>query len=159
MAVALGRLTCRPALQVVDEIGYLPITSVAAICSSSSSTGYENEKGLTSNRGFAEQREIFGDPVVATVLLDRRLHHADRRIKLSVASHADLVPEHLRAKDLATPPPAPPAAECQKRSPKIAKKAHHRPNPTRPLPPSCVRGMSRARVCRNFAPLGACNSL
>lgn len=37
------------------------------------------EKGamiLTSNRGFAEWGKIFGDPVVATALLDRLLHHA-----------------------------------------------------------------------------------
>ena len=31
---------------------------------------------LTSNRGFAEWGDIFGDPVVATALLDRLLHHA-----------------------------------------------------------------------------------
>lgn len=31
---------------------------------------------MTSNRGFAEWAEIFGDAVVATALLDRLLHHA-----------------------------------------------------------------------------------
>jgi DNA replication protein DnaC len=31
---------------------------------------------LTSNRGFAEWGEVFGDPVVATALLDRLLHQA-----------------------------------------------------------------------------------
>jgi hypothetical protein len=31
---------------------------------------------LTSNRGFAEWGEVFGDPVVATAPLDRLLHHA-----------------------------------------------------------------------------------
>ena len=31
---------------------------------------------LTSNRGFAEWGEAFGDQVVATALLDRLLHHA-----------------------------------------------------------------------------------
>ena len=31
---------------------------------------------LTSNRGFAEWGEVFGDTVVATALLDRLLHHA-----------------------------------------------------------------------------------
>ncbi len=31
---------------------------------------------LTSNRGFAEWGQVFGDPVVATALLDRLLHHA-----------------------------------------------------------------------------------
>ena len=30
---------------------------------------------LTSNRGFAEWGEVFGDPVVATALLDRLPHH------------------------------------------------------------------------------------
>ena len=37
------------------------------------------EKGtmiLTSNRGFAEWGDIFGDPVVATALPGRLLHHA-----------------------------------------------------------------------------------
>jgi DNA replication protein DnaC len=31
---------------------------------------------LTSNRGFAEWGDVIGDPVVATALLDRLLHHA-----------------------------------------------------------------------------------
>jgi DNA replication protein DnaC len=31
---------------------------------------------LTSNRGFSEWGHVFGDPVVATALLDRLLHHA-----------------------------------------------------------------------------------
>jgi IstB-like ATP binding protein len=31
---------------------------------------------LTSNRGFSEWEHVFGDPVVATALLDRLLHHA-----------------------------------------------------------------------------------
>lgn len=31
---------------------------------------------LTSNRGFAEWGDIFGDPVVATAFLDRLLYHA-----------------------------------------------------------------------------------
>ena len=31
---------------------------------------------LTSNRGFAEWGEVFGNAVVATALLDRLLHHA-----------------------------------------------------------------------------------
>jgi hypothetical protein len=38
---------------------------------------------LTSNRGFAEWGEIFGDPVVATALLDRLLHHAPVRLGLT----------------------------------------------------------------------------
>ena len=52
---------------------------------------------LTSNRGFAEWGEVFGDTVVATALLDRLLHHAVV-VRIEGASyrlrrHADLLPD------------------------------------------------------------------
>jgi DNA replication protein DnaC len=103
----------RPQLLVVDEIGYLPITPGGGnLFFQLVNARYE--KGamiLTSNRGFAEWGEVFGDPVVATALLDRLLHHAVV-IQIEGASyrlrqHADLVPEHVRSKALITPPPAP----------------------------------------------------
>ena len=54
---------------------------------------------LTSNRGFAEWGEIFGDPVVATALLDRLLHHAVvipiEGSSYRLRQHAPLVPEHI----------------------------------------------------------------
>ena len=57
---------------------------------------------LTSNRGFAEWGEVFGDPVVATALLDRLLHHAVviqiEGSSYRLRQHADLMPEHLRSK-------------------------------------------------------------
>ena len=65
---------------------------------------------LTSNRGFAEWGETFGDSVVATALLDRLLHHAVV-IQIEGASyrlreHADLLPETARFKpNAATPIP------------------------------------------------------
>jgi len=31
---------------------------------------------LTSNRSFSQWNEIFGDPVIATAILDRILHHS-----------------------------------------------------------------------------------
>jgi hypothetical protein len=51
---------------------------------------------------------MFGDPVVATALLDRLLHHAVV-VQIEGASyrlrqHADLVPEHIRSKALIHPP-------------------------------------------------------
>lgn len=107
------RYLCRAALLVVDEIGYQPVVSGGGnLFFQLVNARYE--KGamiLTSNRGFAEWGEVFGDPVVATALLDRLLHHAVV-IQIEGASyrlrqHADLVPEHVRSKALITPPPVP----------------------------------------------------
>ena len=99
-----GRLTerlrfyGRPALLIVDEIGYLPITAGGAnLFFQLVNARYE--KGamiLTSNRGFAEWGEVFGDPVVATALLDRLLHHAVvvqiEGASYRLRAHADLMP-------------------------------------------------------------------
>lgn len=107
------RYLCRAALLVVDEIGYQPVVPGGGnLFFQLVNARYE--KGamiLTSNRGFAEWGELFGDPVVATALLDRLLHHAVV-IQIEGASyrlrqHADLVPEHVRSKAI-TMPPAPP---------------------------------------------------
>ena len=72
------RFHSRAALLIIDEIGYLPITTGGAnLFFQLVNARYE--KGamiLTSNRGFAEWGDLFGDPVVATALLDRLLHHA-----------------------------------------------------------------------------------
>lgn len=66
---------------------------------------------LTSNRGFAEWGDVFGDPVVATALLDRLLHHAVvvqiEGSSYRMREHAALVPEHVRASATINPPPAP----------------------------------------------------
>lgn len=114
-----GRLTekirfySRASLLIVDEIGYLPIsTGGANLFFQLVNARYE--KGamiLTSNRGFAEWGEVFGDPVVATALLDRLLHHAVV-IQIEGASyrlrgHSDLIPEHVRANAPISPPPPP----------------------------------------------------
>jgi DNA replication protein DnaC len=107
------RYLCRAALLVVDEIGYQPVVPGGGnLFFQLVNARYE--KGamiLTSNRGFAEWGELFGDPVVATALLDRLLHHAVV-IQIEGASyrlrqHANLVPEHIRSKPLITPSPAP----------------------------------------------------
>ena len=107
------RYLCRAALLVVDEIGYQPIVPGGGnLFFQLVNARYE--KGamiLTSNRGFAEWGELFGDSVVATALLDRLLHHAVV-IQIEGASyrlrqHADLVPEHVRSKTFTTPPVVP----------------------------------------------------
>jgi DNA replication protein DnaC len=62
------RFLTRASLLVVDEIGYLPVTPGGAnLFFQLVNARYE--KGamiLTSNRGFAEWGEVFGEPVVAT---------------------------------------------------------------------------------------------
>jgi len=69
------RFFCRAALLIVDEIGYLPVVpDGGSLFFQLVNARYERGAMiLTSNRGFAEWGEIFGDPVVATALLDRLL--------------------------------------------------------------------------------------
>lgn len=107
------RFYSRAALLIVDEIGYLPVTQGGAnLFFQLVNARYE--KGsmiLTSNRGFAEWGDVFGDPVVATALLDRLLHHAVV-VQIEGASyrlrgHADLIPDHVRSNARITPPPPP----------------------------------------------------
>src|SRR5205814_1129851 len=104
------RWFCRSALLIVDEIGYLPVTHGGGnLFFQLVNARYE--KGamiLTSNRGFAEWGEVFGDPVVATALLDRLLHHAVviqiEGSSYRLRQHADLMPEHVRSKALINAP-------------------------------------------------------
>ena len=100
------RFLCRASLLIVDEIGYLPVGAGAGnLFFQLVNARYERGAMiLTSNRGFAEWGEVFGDQVVATALLDRLLHHAVV-VQIDGASyrlrqHADLVPEAMRARPI-----------------------------------------------------------
>jgi DNA replication protein DnaC len=107
------RFLCRPQLLIVDEIGYLPVIPGGGnLFFQLVNARYE--KGamiLTSNRGFAEWGEVFSDPVVATALLDRLLHHAVvvqiEGASYRVRQHADLIPEALRIRTPTAAPPLP----------------------------------------------------
>jgi DNA replication protein DnaC len=67
----------QPALLIVDEIGYLPLSSGGAnLFFQLVNARYEKASTvLTSNKSFKEWGEVFGDVVVAAALLDRLLHH------------------------------------------------------------------------------------
>jgi DNA replication protein DnaC len=114
----------RFALLIVDEIGYLPVIPGGGnLFFQLVNARYERGAMiLTSNRGFAEWGEVFGDPVVATALLDRLLHHAIviqiEGSSYRLRQHADLVPEHIRSKALIQPPPVPPPPRRRGRPPK-----------------------------------------
>jgi DNA replication protein DnaC len=68
----------KPRLLIVDELGYLPLEPDAAhLFFHLVSRRYEKGAMLiTSNRNIAEWGAVFGDPVVATAILDRLLHHS-----------------------------------------------------------------------------------
>jgi DNA replication protein DnaC len=62
---------------IIDEIGYLPITRTGAMLFFQLLTRrYEHASTiLTSNKGFEDWGEIFGDEVMAAALIDRLVHH------------------------------------------------------------------------------------
>lgn len=68
----------KPKLLIVDELGYLPLEPNAAhLFFQLVSRRYERGSMMvTSNRSVAEWDAIFGDPLVATAILDRLLHHS-----------------------------------------------------------------------------------
>jgi DNA replication protein DnaC len=68
----------KPKLLIIDELGYLPVEPDAAhVLFQLVSRRYERGSILlTSNRAVSEWGEVFGDPVVATAILDRLLHHS-----------------------------------------------------------------------------------
>jgi DNA replication protein DnaC len=124
------RFFCRASLLIVDEIGYLPVLPDGGnLFFQLVNARYERGAMiLTSNRGFAEWGEVFGDPVVATALLDRLLHHAVvvqiEGSSYRLRQHAELVPEHIRAKALITPPLPGPPPRRRGRPPKTRDPAH-----------------------------------
>lgn len=65
-------------LLIIDEIGYLPFDNEASnLFFRLISMRYEHNSTIfTSNKSYSEWGEIFGDPVIATAILDRILHHS-----------------------------------------------------------------------------------
>src|SRR5438309_4991278 len=83
-----------------------PMMDASSACSTSSTSSLTNAWPSA-----AEWGEVFGDPVVATALLDRLLHHAVviqiEGSSYRLRQHADLMPEHLRSKaPISSPFPA-----------------------------------------------------
>lgn len=73
----LKQLT-QPKLLIIDEIGYLPLDRAGAnLMFQLISRRYERGSVIiTSNQSLTGWGEVFGDPVIATAILDRLLHHA-----------------------------------------------------------------------------------
>jgi DNA replication protein DnaC len=67
-----------PKMLIIDEVGYLPLTRAeASLFFRLLVRRYERASLIiTSNKGFLDWGEIFHDPVLATAVLDRLLHHS-----------------------------------------------------------------------------------
>ncbi len=72
------KLYCVPKLLILDEIGYIPMDRQGAhLLFQLISRRYERGAIiLTSNQSFGHWGEVFGDPIIATAILDRLLHHS-----------------------------------------------------------------------------------
>jgi len=66
-------------LLIVDEVGFLPITRQEANLFFQLVTNlYQNTSVIvTSNKGFDEWPEFFGDPVITAAVLDRLIHNSE----------------------------------------------------------------------------------
>jgi DNA replication protein DnaC len=67
-----------PKVLIIDEMGYLPLDDMGAtIFFQLVSARYERGSIiLTSNKSYGDWGSIFGDPIIATAILDRLLHHS-----------------------------------------------------------------------------------
>jgi DNA replication protein DnaC len=67
-----------PKVLIIDEMGYLPLDEMGAtIFFQLVSARYERGSIiLTSNKSYADWGSVFGDPIIATAILDRLLHHS-----------------------------------------------------------------------------------
>jgi DNA replication protein DnaC len=90
------KLLTQPQLIILDEIGYIPIDRQGAnLFFQLVSRRYE--KGsiiLTSNQSVGAWGDVFGDPVIATAILDRLLHHS---ITINIKGESYRLREKLKA--------------------------------------------------------------
>jgi DNA replication protein DnaC len=103
------RVYLAPKILVIDEMGYLPLDELGAtIFFQLVSARYERGSIiLTSNKSYGDWGSIFGDPIIATAILDRLLHHSTtinirgESYRLKDRRRAGLLP---RAEDQQSPP-------------------------------------------------------
>lgn len=107
------RIYLAPKVLVIDEMGYLPLDELGAtIFFQLVSARYERGSIiLTSNKSYGEWGSIFGDPIIATAILDRLLHHSTtvnirgESYRLKDRRRAGLL---IRPEDQASPAAPPP---------------------------------------------------
>jgi DNA replication protein DnaC len=72
------RVYLAPKVLIIDEMGYLPLDDLGAtIFFQLVSARYQRGSIiLTSNKSYGDWGSVFGDPIIATAILDRLLHHS-----------------------------------------------------------------------------------
>jgi DNA replication protein DnaC len=109
------RIYLAPKVLVIDEMGYLPLDDLGAtIFFQLVSARYERGSIiLTSNKSYGDWGSIFGDPIIATAILDRLLHHSTtinirgESYRLKDRRRAGLLPRTDQQGPETTPPAAP----------------------------------------------------
>ena len=104
------RIYLAPKVLVIDEVGYLPLDDLGTtIFFQLVSARYERSSIiLTSNKSYGDWGSIFGDPIIATAILDRLLHHSTINIRgesyrLKDRRKAGLVPSREQERAAASP--------------------------------------------------------
>jgi len=94
-----GKAYLNSSLVIVDEVGYLPVdTREAYLFFQFISYRYEKSSTIiTSNKSFIDWQELFGDPVIASAILDRLLHHS--RV-INIKGHSYRLKEHAFGKQM-----------------------------------------------------------
>ena len=119
-AQAGGRLAPRlrtlvfPSLMVIDEIGYLPITPTGAMLFFQLLARRDEHAStiLTSNKGFEDWGDIFGDEVMAAALIDRLVHHCHL---VTIRGNSYRMRQHTELWQTLHAPPDPDAAAQRRR--------------------------------------------
>jgi DNA replication protein DnaC len=103
------RVYLSPKVLVIDEMGYLPLDAMGAtIFFQLVSARYERGSiVLTSNKSYGEWGSVFGDPIIATAILDRLLHHSST---VNIRGESYRLKERRKAGLLAPPGAAPEGA-------------------------------------------------
>lgn len=93
----------RPALLIIDEVGYLPLDRLGAnLLFQVISRRYERGSiVLTSNKSYGEWGNFLRDAVLAAAALDRLLHHS---VTLNIRGDSYRLREKRKAGILAPPP-------------------------------------------------------
>ena len=97
-----GKAYLNSSLVIVDEAGYLPVDSREAYLFFQF-ISYRYEKSstiITSNKSFTDWQELFGDPVIATAILDWLLHHCK---VVNIKGHSYRLKDHALNQNISQP--------------------------------------------------------